>query len=1082
MKKTFIVLTGSFLLFALLCLVFLSVMYIRVSRETSERINRGAIARIISSESPVYYDNGKDTIGVFFEKTHNTYLNFEDIPKSFVKAIVASEDKSYFSHAGFDIKAIFRAFVTNLKAGEVVQGGSTITQQTAKNIFKREQRTYLAKLKELMQALLLEKRYSKQEILEMYVNQFFVTGLGKGLATAAEYFFDKDARDLDLVESAFLAGMVKGPNRYNPFTTKSDKEKRKAVDLANSRKNYVLKNMRDLNLITQEQYTEARGRPVPFKEGKITYGLNVILDYVREQLESDYFKGILRKQGIDNIATSGIKIYTSIDKEIQEGALNSIRKELPLLEIELSGYNPGNYPIRYLENMGTIKRTPASDLPFFCTVLRIDRDTENPSIRVSWDGGEGTIPYEGMKEAGEAWLKSSTGRWADFNKSHVPAFLDHLREGDHIPVRFSGGKGEKVRGRLVLSAIPELEGGIVVLRKGLIKAMAGGFFNRYFNRAADARRQLGSIFKPIVYSAALQLKWNNLDTLFNVPDLFKFENTFYIPRPDHEPKSDRVSMIWAGVKSENLATVWLLYHLTDRLNMSEFREVVEKLGLERKENESYNEYAKRIRDGYGVVVNRESLMEAAFESSKKEIESDLIFNDQEEALVHLYRLHYDVDGQRLDPGDQNRARISRRSFERLRSLNFNMKNRFKELQQFTEIYKEFRSHEMVENLRSALRYFYYEKDAGPDQKIIYCEDSAGIRVQSLIRVSPAQITNLLDGISVEEIWIDDLMPSGAIDLLQASMAKRYRELLNHKRYDLEILSKIRDFKVLVNLLYVKQLAREMGIITELDPVMSFPLGANSISILEAAVAYHTMINGRRFTVNGGTSSRIVPIITKIVDREGKIIWEYSPRSSEILTARVTDSVREILRMVIQEGTGRKAKDAVQMSMEFENGQLDVPIPSLGKTGTANRYTNSSFVGFVPGLNGKTGELDLGEGYVIASYVGYDDNRPMKSEHITIYGASGALPLWIETARSIVNSPEYKGDLRAANLDLDMQSRPLVKREDFKPVKVSSSTGLPLPGNGGNLSNSKEIYGNIEYRGSSLILTREFAPLQGVYDD
>jgi len=118
-----------------------------------------------------------------------------------------------------------------------------------------------------------------------------------------------------------------------------------------------------------------------------------------------------------------------------------------------------------------------------------------------------------------------------------------------------------------------LNGGIVVLRDGMIKAMVGGFLDRYFNRAVDAKRQLGSIFKPLVYTAALQLKWNSLDPLINKRDLFHYQATDYVPRPDHTPESDKISMAWAGVMSENLATVWLLYHLTDRLNMSEFRQV-----------------------------------------------------------------------------------------------------------------------------------------------------------------------------------------------------------------------------------------------------------------------------------------------------------------------------------------------------------------------------------------------------------------------------------------------------------------------------------------------------------------------------
>ncbi len=341
MKKKFKILLYSITLITLAAIAFLIVIYLQVSHEANANIERGAIDNILFSESPVYYDDQVTPIGVYFEKIHSKYILYKDIPEIYIKALIASEDVDFFKHPGFDMSAILRAFIANCRAGKIVQGGSTITQQTVKNIFMRKKRSYTSKLKEIMQALLLEKMYSKEEILEMYVNQFFVTGFGKGLMIAAEYFFDKDARDLDLVESAFIAGMIKGPDKYNPFTKKTDDEKKEALRIAKIRKDYVLKNMRRQNFITEDQYLEARDREVPFKEGKVTYRLNVILDYIREQLESDYFKEILHEQGVDNIATSGIKIYTSISKEIQEGALDSIRKQLPLLDIQLTGYNNG---------------------------------------------------------------------------------------------------------------------------------------------------------------------------------------------------------------------------------------------------------------------------------------------------------------------------------------------------------------------------------------------------------------------------------------------------------------------------------------------------------------------------------------------------------------------------------------------------------------------------------------------------------------------------------------------------------------------------------------------------------------------
>jgi penicillin-binding protein 1A len=1084
MKKTVKIFFYTTILLALIVTGFLVFFYIHVALQANARIERGAIDRIIFSESPVYYDDQITPIGVYFEKIHSKYIPYQDIPKIYVKALIASEDRNFFSHPGFDINAILRAFIANCKAGSIVQGGSTITQQTAKNIFRREKRTYLSKLKELIQALLLEKKYSKEEILEMYINQFFVTGFGKGLTIAAEYFFDKDTEELDLVESAFIAGMVKGPDRYNPFTKKSEEEKKEAMRLAKRRKDYVLKNMRELDLITQKQYLDARSREVLFREGKVTYRLNVILDYIREQLESEYFKEILYNQGVDNIATSGIKIYTSVSREIQEGALNTIRRELPILDIQLTGYNKDQFQEGYIEGMGTLYEDPEAGYPFFCTITAINHKDNNPSLVVAWNGGEGIIGYEGLKPMGKAWLKWEIGSWAVFDRSHLFDFIRNFDEGDLIPVHFVENREKNGEKQLTLWQIPELEGGIIVLRNGMIKAMVGGFFDRYFNRAADAKRQVGSIFKPIVYAAALQLGWNNLDQLHNVPDLFRFENTLYIPRPDHEPKSDKVSMIWAGAKSENLATVWLLYHLTDRLNISQFRDVVERLGLARKETETYSTYVRRIRDVHGVVVNKEALMVAAFEQAKKEIESDLIFSGYEDCIDSISRLHFEIDIEELDLRNQNDSEITRFDFKRVRNLNYNMKKKFNELIQVLENKSE-TERSNYDNLKKPLTYFYYRKgDHDSGKRIIYSEAIDKDHLEGVEPITLEWLFRRNTDISPEQVWIDNMFPSQAIDLIQKNTTEQYQELLTFNRYDFEILYRIRDFRTLVNLLYVKYLAKEMGISTQLDPVLSFPLGANSISILEAALAYNTIISGRFFPVDKGTSTSMnAPIITRITDRNGETIWEYVARPEKVLSKRVSGSVTEILRMVTEQGTGRKAAGAVELSINSNNNTLDIPVPVFGKTGTANLFRNSSFVGIIPGLDPDTGRFNVEQGYVIASYVGYDDNRPMKGKNINISGASGALPLWIDTANVTVNSREYKEGLRLADLAFILQSDPLLVDKSMNPVKVSGTTGLPrLTGEEDLSSGSVEVFSHVETEGAFPEFKRDFEPVKGVYDE
>ena len=157
-------------------------------------IRQQNIENILAMESPVFYNDGWSKIGVFFKEAHRQYIQFHDIPKDFVNAIVAAEDNSFFTHFGVDVTGVLRALLANIRAGRIVQGGSTITQQTAKNLFKRKDRSYASKLKELLLALQLEYHYPKEKIMEFYVNQFYVSGNGHGLGVAARYFFDKSVR------------------------------------------------------------------------------------------------------------------------------------------------------------------------------------------------------------------------------------------------------------------------------------------------------------------------------------------------------------------------------------------------------------------------------------------------------------------------------------------------------------------------------------------------------------------------------------------------------------------------------------------------------------------------------------------------------------------------------------------------------------------------------------------------------------------------------------------------------------------------------------------------------------------------
>ena len=192
-----------------------------IVEDDSEHLSRQYIDAVIAQESPVLYRDGRTPVGVFFAQEHRQYVPEDQLPRHWVDAIVAAEDKRFFEHRGVDPEGLTRAMLQNLRARRVVAGGSTLTQQTAKNLYYRPDRSLRSKWEEMVNALRLEHHYSKRQILEFYANQFHVSANGRGLGIAARYFFDKDVADLDLLECAFLAGMVKGPANYDPFIARS---------------------------------------------------------------------------------------------------------------------------------------------------------------------------------------------------------------------------------------------------------------------------------------------------------------------------------------------------------------------------------------------------------------------------------------------------------------------------------------------------------------------------------------------------------------------------------------------------------------------------------------------------------------------------------------------------------------------------------------------------------------------------------------------------------------------------------------------------------------------------------------------
>ncbi|HEX2613794.1 MAG TPA: transglycosylase domain-containing protein, partial [Fibrobacteria bacterium] len=294
------------------------------------------IRKILSRESVVLYADGKTRVGTFFDDAHRDYLAYDSIPPMLVEALVSAEDRNYWQHGGWDAKAFARAMIDNVRSGGRWRGGSTLTQQTAKNLFGRTG-PLRGKIDELINAWRLEQKFSKKEILEFYLNQFFVTGNGHGVRIAARYFFDKEPRELNLAECAFIAGSVKGPNQYNPFIQGTPEKRAAAVERGRTRTAYVLKQLRKLNKITEAQYRDALAHPPKLKRGDFRFVLSTNMMKVKRLLDSREMQDILSRYGVEDYTAAGLQIYTTLDPEIQRAAEYAVYSNLAALDLVLRG-------------------------------------------------------------------------------------------------------------------------------------------------------------------------------------------------------------------------------------------------------------------------------------------------------------------------------------------------------------------------------------------------------------------------------------------------------------------------------------------------------------------------------------------------------------------------------------------------------------------------------------------------------------------------------------------------------------------------------------------------------------------------
>lgn len=1071
-----------------------------------DHLERDAILRTISQESPVYYRDGETKLGVFFAEEHRQYVPYGELPPEFVQALVAAEDQDFWTHFGFSLRGISRAMVSNAKAGRVVAGGSTLTQQTAKNIFKRRGRTLKEKLRELANALRLESRYSKEDILEFYSNQFYVNGNGRGVAIAARFFFDKDPAELDLLECAFLAGVVKGPNRYNPWVAGKDREERARVR-ARERADYVLGRMLEDGFIDASQHAAALGVPIPFKRGHFRFERSVVLDAVEKELERPLFQKLLAEHGIEDLGTSGLRVTTTVERGVQEAALYGLRHQLTDVGALLE--NPGVdglfAPAERLRPLDPDRVRPRT----FHKALLTGVDVEARSASADLGGVVGTFDVEANTRLATLF-KRAAGKnvWAQASRADTRALLEQLAERVGERVQVSIREVADAGPVLDWELQPEVQGAVAVLEDGRVRAMVGGSANADFNRAT-ARRQFGSTWKLVLFDAALQLRWSLVDPLDNRRAVFPYQGTWYYPRPDHKDAPESVSMAWAATKSENLASIWLLFHLLDQLNPEQLRQVAEQVDLLPRAGEEKQAFVRRIQEA-GVLPTVNKLTGGLFESARADVAVDLAFDGRDDEAKALESMHYGAgfeaewtrvaEDRSLDAGERGHRRLAlSRAFLRQERLAGELEAASAAL--LGAVRGE-------GDLEAALAPFAVQLRQDAPALLSFGE----VVPPGYLALTPTLWDTLLRGVEgppppadapledaeVDALFGDDddsaaepepelpvafravqLLDSARIRLegqLTAPTVARMRAAIAAGRAELgddldayrpDLLPLCRDWRTLVAIRYVQRLAERAGVESDIVPVLSMPLGASDITLLEAAQLYQVLLTGRtwRFFPDplvdppadpdaaldvdvGPVTLPMRSLIDSIQLADGTRIFHANSQDHRVHDDGISGELGSMLRSVVANGTGRRAEGQIRPRSDDperarELRSLDVRVPLFGKTGTTNSYRNSAFVGVVPTLPPGDDRLRWGRGAVVAAYVGYDDNREMRRGSIRIAGASGSLPAWIEAARGVVDASDLGDRLSLADAAFaGGGSLPVEWPEGMVPITVSRVDGLP----------------------------------------
>jgi penicillin-binding protein 1A len=501
-----------------------------------------------SSVTELYDDQGR-VIGTFALQ-RRVIASYDDYPQVLRDALVSIEDKDFYRHSGINLWRIVGAAYRDIESGGKVQGASTLTMQLARNLFLSPDRSFYRKVQEALLAIQIERRFTKPQIFTLYANQIFLGHGAYGYEAASEYYFSKPAKKLNLDEAALLAGLPKAPQYYSPITH---------PERAIKRRNLVLNAMLEDGKITAAQAAVAKNEAIILNLQKDPNSLAPhYVEEIRRYLEAKY--------GSDQVHEGGLRVYTSLDMDMQKSARQALLDGLAAYERRHGWHGK---LINVIAQGQTLDKYEDPDW---------DAEPEVNGYIHALVTGVSPTGAEIRFGQHSATLAAGDLAWTLLTKKLKPKAADILRPGDIVYVKIlsleAGGKA-----RVSLEQDSGAEGALVAIDNatGEIKAMVGGrdFNLSKFNRATQALRQVGSSFKPYVYTAVIDQGGSPDDTIVDAPVTFQTASGPYSPHNYDNKFEGTISLRRALAQSRNIPAL----KLADRIGIKTVIEYAHRFGI-----------------------------------------------------------------------------------------------------------------------------------------------------------------------------------------------------------------------------------------------------------------------------------------------------------------------------------------------------------------------------------------------------------------------------------------------------------------------------------------------------------------------